>query len=100
MKVGLGPDGTLDGIGKVGVEEPVGEYVGMLMARGSTLQRLEQALQAFVGRRAAADEWYEAAVGATARSGARWTVWPMPSSRWVEIDDDSDLLAALELLPA
>ncbi len=100
MKVALRSDGTLDRIGKVAVDRPVGEYVGMLMVGGSTLHRLREALEAFVGRPEAADEWYEGAVGATARAGARWAVWPMPSSRWVEIDDDRDLVQALELLAA
>ena len=100
MKVAMAPDGALERIGKVGVEHAAGEYVGMLMARGSVLARLRQALEAFVGRADAADHWYEAAVQSTVRAGARWTVWPMPSSHWVEIDDDRDLTAALHLLPS
>ncbi len=100
MKVSLRPDGTLDRIGKVGVEPAAGEYPGILMARGSVLAALRAALEAFEGRPESADEWYEGAVGATARDGAAWVVWPMPSGRWVEIDDDGDLAAALELVPS
>ncbi len=100
MKVEVRPDGTLDRIGKVGIDDPVGEYVGMLMARGSALGRLRDALEAFVGRAEAVDEWYEGAVGRTAAAGVAWVVWPMPSGRWVEIDDDDDLAAAVELVPS
>jgi choline kinase len=100
MKVALRPDGTLARIGKVGVEGAAGEYVGMLMARGSALLRLRAALEAFVGRPEAANEWYEGAVGSTAAAGTPWTAWAMPSSHWVEIDDDHDLAAAVELLAA
>ncbi len=100
MKVEVRPDGTLDRIGKVGIDDPVGEYVGMLMARGSALARLREALEGFVGRAEAVDEWYEGAVGRTAAAGVAWVVWPMPSGRWVEIDDDDDLAAAMELAPS
>ncbi len=100
MKVEVRPDGTLDRIGKLGIDDPVGEYVGMLMARGSALARLREALEGFVGRPEAVDEWYEGAVGSTAAAGVAWVVWPMPSGRWVEIDDDDDLAAAMELAPS
>jgi choline kinase len=89
---------TLSRIGKVGVDDPVGEYVGMLMARGAVLESFRQTLDGFVDQPAAADEWYESAVGRTAASGVPWTVWPTPDSRWIEIDDDVDYEAALALM--
>lgn len=98
MKVALGPDGALGEIGKADVEEAAGEYVGMLMARGGALERLRDELEGFVGRPEAADQWYEGAVLASARGGVRWEVWPMPNTRWVEIDDPRDLAAARELV--
>jgi choline kinase len=85
---------TLTGIGKTGVAEPVGEYVGLLMAQGDVLRRLHDSLESFVDRPEMADAWYEHAVGETAAAGAPWWVWPTPSSRWVEIDDDGDYAAA------
>jgi choline kinase len=94
MKVSRAADGTLARIGKVGVDDPVGEYIGMLMARGPVLRALREILEGFVGRSENANEWYEAAVGQTAAAGVAWQLWPMPSSRWVEIDDDADLDAA------
>ncbi len=100
MKVALRADGTLDRIGKVGVDPAAGEYVGLLMARGGVLAALRARLETFVGRPEAADEWYEGAVGRTAAEGAAWHVWAMPSGRWVEIDDDDDLAAARELVVA
>lgn len=98
MKVSRTPEGSLDRIGKVGIAEPVGEYVGMLAARGSALRRLREQLESFVGRPESVNEWYEGAVGRTAAEGVRWFVWPMPSSGWVEIDDDADLQAAQALV--
>ncbi len=100
MKVEVRHDGTLDRIGKVGLDDPAGEYVGMLMARGAALARMREVLEAFVGRPEAVDEWYEGAVGRTAAAGVAWVVWPMPSGRWVEIDDDDDLAAAVGLVPS
>lgn len=91
-------DGTLARIGKTGVEAPVGEYVGMLMARGAARAALRERLEGFVGRPEHASEWYERAVGLTAADGVAWRIWEMPTSDWVEIDDDRDLGAAEDLL--
>lgn len=97
MKVGLTADEKLAQIGKVGIDDPVGEYIGMLMARGEALRRLRAVLEGFVGWAHAANEWYEGAVGRTAADGTAWQVWPMPPGGWVEIDDDADLVAAESL---
>lgn len=99
MKVSAG-DGSpplLELIGKVGVDDPVGEYVGLLMARGTVLNDFRDSLESFVGRADRRDEWYERAVGLTAETGTRWVVWPTRDSAWVEIDDAADLEAAGEL---
>ena len=88
---------TLAAIGKTGVADPVGEYVGLLLARGDVLNRLEVSLESFIDRPEMADAWYEHAVGETAAAGAPWWIWPTPSSRWVEIDDDADYELAQEL---
>lgn len=100
MKVSRREDGTLDRIGKVGIDDPAGEYIGMLMARGPVLRRLRAELESFVGRPADASQWYEGAVGRTAAAGAAWHVWPLPGGDWVEIDDDADLGAAEALVGA
>lgn len=100
MKVERTPEGTLSRIGKVGMDEPVGEYVGLLMARGPVLEALRGSLEAFVDRPEAADEWYEGAVGRTAADGHAWAIWAMPAGGWVEIDDDTDLGLAQALVGA
>jgi choline kinase len=103
MKVGVrggaGADhGLLSEIGKVGVASPVGEYVGMLMARGSVLDRLRGMLESFLAEPAMEDAWYERAVAETADEGAEWKVWATPDTAWVEIDDGADLEQAIALL--
>ena len=98
MKVALREDGTLDRIGKVGIDDGAGEYVGMLFARGPVLRALRQALERFVDDPEAANEWYEGAVGRTAGEGVPWGVWPTPGRDWVEIDDDADLEKAVALV--
>lgn len=98
MKVARGEAGGLARIGKVGVDDAVGEYVGMLMARGSALAAMRAHLERFVGRPECADEWYEGAVGRSAADGTEWRIWPMPSGDWVEIDDDEDLARARTLV--
>ncbi len=100
MKVSLAADDTLDRIGKVDIDDPAGEYIGMLMARGAALRRLRAVLEGFVGRPESANEWYEGAVGQTAAAGVRWHVWAMAPGAWVEIDDDADLAAAETLAAA
>ena len=99
MKVALRPDETLLRIGKVEIDDPAGEYVGMLMARDDALRRLRDVLEGFVGRSDAANEWYEGAVMRTAQAGTAWRVWAMPPGGWVEIGDD-DYLRTAEALAA
>jgi choline kinase len=103
MKVAVRPDagadhGLLTEIGKVGVARPVGEYVGMLMARGSVLERLRGTLESFLADPAMEDAWYERAVAETAGEGVEWKVWATPDTAWVEIDDGADLDQAIALL--
>ena len=100
MKVSLTADATLARIGKVEIDAPAGEYVGMLMARGVALRRLRVVLEGFVGRPDAVNEWYEGAIGQTAAAGVPWHVWAMAPGGWVEIDDDADLEAAESLAAA
>jgi choline kinase len=97
MKVSRRADGTLHRIGKVDVEDPAGEYIGMLMARGPVLAAFREVLSSFEGHEDRRNEWYEGAVGRTAAEGVDWHVWPLPTSDWVEIDDDADLRAAERL---
>lgn len=94
---GGGPMPLLDRIGKLDVADPVGEYVGMLMARGEVLSALTAMLASFEDDPEAANQWYEGAVGRTAAAGVPWNVWATPNSDWVEIDDDADYSTAERL---
>lgn len=100
MKVQLRDGDVLDRIGKVGIDDPAGEYPGLLYARGAALQALRDDLERFVDDPSAANEWYEGAVGRSAAAGTAWRVWPMPTSSWVEIDDHGDLDLAQALAGA
>ncbi len=91
---------SLAAIGKVDIEDPIGEYVGMLMARGDALRRFRAALEGFEDVDGHAQEWYERAVGLTAAAGVPWSVWATPGSGWVEIDDDADHAAAVQMARA
>ena len=97
MKVSSRPGSTLDRIGKVGIEDPVGEYIGILAARGDALRALREKLESFVDVPESVDEWYEGAVGRCAADGVEWHIWPVPAGDWVEIDDDADYETAQTL---
>jgi choline kinase len=98
MKVAATSTRELAVIGKQDVADPVGEYVGMLMARGPVLAALRRQLEAFDGDPERSNEWYEGAVGRTAAQGTPWHLWATPHSRWVEIDDLQDLAMAEALV--
>ena len=100
MKVERGADGSLSRIGKVGLDHGIGEYPGLLMARGPVVTALRATLEGFTGRPECANEWYEGAVGRTAADGHPWRLWAMPAGGWVEIDDDADLDVARSLVAA
>ena len=102
MKVAVGPMDSLGrrwctGIGKVAVADPVGEYVGMTALAPAGRSRVHDALRRFVGDPARADAWYEGAFQELSLVQPFLSVWPTPSSTWVEIDDGDDLLAASRL---
>jgi choline kinase len=84
-------------IGKVDIVDPIGEYVGMLMARGPALRHLRHTLESFVEAPEMINAWYEQAVGQSASEDTAWNIWPMPDSKWIEIDDDADYAAATKI---
>lgn len=102
MKVAAGPP-DVDGhrwctaIGKVGVEEPVGEYVGMAALGPSGRGLVHEALRAFAADGDRDDAWYEGAFQEAGAALPFLVVCPTPSSEWVEIDDADDLSAAERL---
>lgn len=94
MKVAADDRSNLSSIGKAGLDEPVGEYVGMLMAGGPVLAGFRGALEDFERHPQSADAWYERAVALAADAGCVWSLWPTPDGHWIEIDDDADHRAA------
>ena len=90
-------DGLLERIGKIDIQDPIGEYVGMLMARGGVLRDITDMLASFEGKPEDLNQWYEGAVGRTAAAGVPWRVWATPTTDWVEIDDDADYSIAEQL---
>jgi choline kinase len=89
--------GRVTAIGKVGVDDPVGEYTGALVVPEADLPGYEKALQSFVGDPDRANAWYEHAVGVSLDLGLDWRLVEAPSPTWVEIDDDTDLETARRL---
>ncbi len=102
MKVAAHPDGgsarTLRDIGKVDIADPVGEYVGLLMFRGSVREQFERSLRAFESDPVHDNEWYEGAVRTSAAAGTGWVLWPTPDTHWFEIDDEADHERAVAVL--
>lgn len=94
------PDGRqrVQQIGKVDITDPVGEYVGLLMFRGTVRAQFTEALARFETAPEHSNEWYEGAVRTTSANGTDWVLWPTPSSEWFEIDDEADHAAAIALL--
>lgn len=102
MKVAAGPRDDAGrrwctAIGKVGIDDPVGEYVGCSALAPSGRALVHDALRTFSTDGARADAWYEAAFQEVSAASPFLAVSPTPSSAWVEIDDAEDLRAAERL---
>lgn len=90
MKVAVDDLGHLCAIDKVGVADPVGEYVGVLGVSGTDLPIFVSALESFQGDETRVNAWYEHAVGVSVGLGLRWHLVDAPDPDWVEIDDPAD----------
>jgi choline kinase len=88
---------TVVRIGKVGIERPGGEYVGLTHLSGGAARELAAVLEGFVEDPARADHWYEHAIQCHLDAGADYGAVDVPSGEWVEIDDEADLVAARRL---
>lgn len=97
MKVAVGANGLVTGIGKVGVPAPDGEYVGLAWLDPGAAQGLRAQLARFLDQPDRADHWYEHAIAEHIATGAGYRAVAVPSSDWVEIDDEADLVAARRL---
>lgn len=90
-------DGLVRRIGKVGVDDPVGEYVGISWWSPAAAAELAEHLRAYVDRPEAVNNWYEHGIDDHMAAGAAYAAVPVPSMAWVEIDDPTDLAKAVEL---
>jgi choline kinase len=99
MKVGLDTGaGRVTAIGKVGVERPGGEYVGIAWWSPAGAAALGAVLETFLDEPERSDCWYEHGIAEHIAAGGRYEAVPVPSGRWVEIDDEADLATARELV--
>lgn len=97
MKVALDPAGRVAAIGKVGIDEPGGEYVGLAWWGPTRAAELRHVLASFDGEPRRVDCWYEHGIQAHLETGAAYGSVRVPSSSWVEIDDEDDLRSARRL---
>ncbi len=97
MKVACDAAGDVTAIGKQGVADPVGEYVGILAVAPRERRAYVAALAALGDDPARSNDWYENAIGDAVAGGMRWTTVAVPDAGWVEIDDVVDLRVAESL---
>lgn len=98
MKVVMDADGgQITRIGKVGIDSPGGEYVGLGRWNRRAGGELLAELRAFVDDPERIDDWYEHAIDEHLRRSGEYGVVPVPSGHWVEIDDAGDLARARAL---
>lgn len=90
-------EGRVQRIGKVGVDAPAGEYVGISWWSPAAAAELAGHLAAYVDREDAANNWYEHGIDDHMAAGGRYAAVPVPSVDWVEIDDPTDLALAVAL---
>lgn len=83
-------DDRLARIGKTGVDEPVGEYVGMAWWPPASSRSFAGILDRYADDPDAAQHWYEHAIDEDLRAGATYRRVRTPSVDWVEIDDEAD----------
>jgi choline kinase len=97
MKVSVA-DGLAQRIGKVGVDQPKGEYVGLSWWSAPAALELRGHLAAYLEQPDAVNNWYEHGIDDHLRAGAAYAAVAMPSMDWVEIDDPNDLAFARQLI--
>jgi choline kinase len=99
MKVAFDASGQqIVDIAKTGLEaRPSGEFIGLSKIDAKDVTRLRRILESFVDDPTRASEWYEGAFRQAIREGAEFSVFPVDTGRWIEIDDQQDLGKAQEL---
>lgn len=84
-------------IGKRGVVDPRGEYVGVSRWHRAAAMDLLAILTSFVDVPERVDNWYEHGIQEHLLAGAEYLLVPVPDCEWIEIDDERDLDAARAL---
>ncbi len=85
-------DGLVVKIGKTGLSQPTGEYIGLAGLTAEGRRELLKASQSLGKQRT--DDWYEGAVQIAIDNGLKASVWTSPAESWVEVDNDEDLATA------
>lgn len=98
MKVAVDGDRITD-IGKVGVESPTGEYIGMLMLDPATARILRDLMEDWEARDRDPNGWYETVIRDGLLSRADCRPIEVGGQLWVEIDDPVDLETARSVSP-
>lgn len=96
MKVSVHGD-RIERIGKVGVDVPAGEYVGLSWWSAASATEYVGHLRRYLDDPACSDNWYEHAIDDHLRAGGDYRLVAPPDSTWVEIDDAADLEVARRL---
>lgn len=87
-------DGRIVDIGKVGVADPSGEYVGMLMLDHASALLFRDLLEAWAEDGRDPNGWYETVIREGLLSQVDCRPVQVGGSPWVEIDDLADLARA------
>lgn len=96
MKVSVAGD-RIGRIGKVGIDAPAGEYVGLAWWSAPSAEVYVGYLRRYLDDPACSDNWYEHAIDDHLLAGGDYRSVAPPDSSWVEIDDAADLDVARAL---
>ena len=98
MKVQVEGDRIVD-IGKVGVQQPAGEYIGMLMLDTATAALLRESMEEWLADGRDDNAWYETVIRDTLLARSDCRPIEVGGPLWVEIDDPADLETARSVAP-
>ncbi len=90
---------AIEAIGKVGVDRPLGEYVGVAALNTQAVGPMLALLEEHERDPARHDLWYDLAFGRLAADGHAVLGWSAGDRLWVEVDDLGDLDAAQLVRP-
>jgi choline kinase len=91
--------GRITDIGKVGVPDPAGEYVGLLMLGPQAAGLLHLAMEEWLAAGGDPNGWYETVIHERLLDRVECRAVEVGGSLWVEIDDPADLATAASVAP-